>query len=84
MTALSLFQANMNNASNAITDLTSNRIIYDFKVRNRLTIVSKNLFEIIIFISQSDELKVFFDQTRFRFRQKIFDIVFFENVKTKL
>ena len=76
MTTLSLFQTNMNNASNAITNLTSNKIIYDFKIKNRLTAISKNLFEIIIFISQSDELKKILDQTRFRFCQKAFDAVF--------
>ena len=72
----------MNNVFNATIDLTSNEIIYDFKIRNKLTIVLKN-FEQFTFMSNK-KLKKIFDDTRFQFRQKISNVIFFDNVKIKL
>lgn len=82
MTTLFFIESNMNNASNAITELISNEIVYGFKMKNRLTMISKNLSEILIFASNN--LKKNLDKTQLRFCQKTFDIVFFDNVKIKL
>lgn len=80
---LSLIQANINNSSNATTELISNEIIYEFKMKNRLIAVSNNLDDKIMDVSDK-ELKKILDETRLRFWQKASDVVSFDNVKAKL
>ena len=63
ITTLFLIQTNMNNVFNATINLTSNQIIYDFKIRNKLTAVLKN-FEQFTFILNKKFKKVF-DDTQF-------------------
>ena len=72
----------MNNVFNATIDLTLNEIIYDFKIKNRLTAISKNLKQFTVMSDK--ELKKNFDDTRFQFRQKTLNVIFFDNVKVKL
>ena len=62
MTALSLIQINMNNSSNAIIELIFSELMYDFKIKNRLTAVSKKINEQFM---TNTKLKNFFDKTRF-------------------
>ena len=83
MTVLFVIQTNINNAFNATINLTSNEIIYDFKIRNRLTTILKNFNEQFKFMS-NQKLKKNLDDTRFQFRQKTSNVIFFDNVKIKL
>ena len=81
MTALFLIQTNMNNSSNVITGLTSSEIMYDFKIRNKLTAISEKINDEFM---TNEKLKECLNETRFQFRQKAFDAIVFENAKTKI
>ena len=71
----------MNNFSNVSTGLIPNDIIYDFKVRDRLTTFSKTINGKFM---TDEKFKKNLNETRFQFRQKASDVVVFENVKAKL
>lgn len=81
VTALLMIQVNMNNFLNAIIGLTSNELMYGFKVRDRLTVVSKKIDGKIM---SNKEVKKSLDATRLRMRQEAADVVAFDNVKFKL
>lgn len=57
--------------------------MYGFKVKDRLTIISKKLTEELKPMLNK-KLKESLDKIRLQFRQKVSNAVFFENVKTKL
>ena len=71
----------MNNFSNATTDLTSNEIVYEFKMKNKLTTLSTTIDGKLM---QNKQLKKNLNKIRLQFRQKISNAVFFDNVKAKL
>lgn len=71
----------MNNSSNVIIGFTSNELMYEFKVKNRLTAISEKIEE----TSMTDKkFKEFLDAIRLQMRQKAADAMIFENVKAKL
>ena len=71
----------MNNFSNATTGLIFNEIVYGFKMKNRLTTLSTTIDEKFM---QDKQLKKNLNKIRLQFRQKVSNVVFFDNVKTKL
>ena len=81
MSAISMIQNNLNNFFNAIIELISNELMYDFKIKNRFTTVSKNIEKKFMI---DEEFKQSLNAIRLKMRQKTADAVFFDNVKTKL
>jgi hypothetical protein len=84
MTALSMIQANLNNASNAITDLASNEINYEFKVKDILRALYEQLKNTSMNETQFKLTNEKLNETRLRFRQKTADAVSFVNAKFKI
>lgn len=80
VTILSLMQIDFNNSSNAFTGLSSNEIIYDFKIRDVFTTLAKNTHASTTVVSDINTL----NETRLRFRQKATDVVSFVNIKAKI
>lgn len=76
-----MIQFNVNNAFNAVTSLTSNKLIYELKIKNRFTTISKKIDDKLVI---NKKFKKSLNAIRLRMRQKIFDAVFFVNVKTKM
>ena len=74
MFALLFIQAQLNNAFNVVTNLSSNEINYDFKMRNILI----NLNNIIT--ANSIDLSI----KRLEYRQKAIDVIAFVVVKSKV
>ena len=81
MAALSMIQTNFNNSFNAIIGLTLNELMYGFKIKDRLTAISKKIDEKFM---TNEQLKKSLNATRLRMRQETADAVTFENAKTKL
>lgn len=71
----------MNNSLNVIIGLTLNKLMYDFKVRDCLTTISKKIDGKIML---DKKVKKILNATRLRMRQKAADTVAFGNVKAKL
>lgn len=71
----------MSNTLNAITGLIPNELTYDFKVRDKLTAISKKINDKFML---DKKLKEVLNATRFKMCQEAFDAVFFANVKAKL
>jgi hypothetical protein len=81
VSAALIIQANLNNSSNVFTGLSSNELIYGFKVRDTLfaLFTSGNFKD----ISTSKILQIL-EEIRLRNRQEAVDAVFFVNVKVKI
>ena len=73
--ALQLF---FNNVVNAIINYVSNEIMFEFKLREILTIIVIKKFTTIINVKKK------FTNDKFFFRKKIVDITFFVNAKIKI
>lgn len=63
-----------------MTKLTLNELTYNFKVKNKLTAISKKINDKLMFDKKLKKVL----NTCFKLRQKTFNAVFFANVKTKL
>lgn len=83
MTILSLIQTNINNPFNATIELTLNKIIYDFKIKNKFIACSKKFVEKLVAMTNKN-LKKNFEKNTFALSSKNFERDFFVNVKTKL
>lgn len=81
ITALSIIQTNMNNSSNASTKLTPNELMYEFKIKNRLTAISEKIDGKFM---ANKNFKEALNATRLRIRQKAIDAMIFVNAKAKL
>jgi hypothetical protein len=79
---VSLIQTNLNNSSNVVIELFSNKLMYDFKIRNTLFVITDRSIseQFTIFSKILDMLR----NTRFRNRQETTDAVSFVNVKVKI
>ena len=71
---LSTFQTQLNNSFNSTTRLTSNEIIYDFKIKDAVFLLT-SINELIV-----DDIS----QKRLKYCNEIIEIYAFANVKTKL
>ena len=71
----------MNNSFNVITKLTSIEIIYEFKMKNKLTAFFENIADTFM---TNHEFKKNLNETRLRFKQKASNAMTFENVKIKI
>lgn len=71
----------MNNSLNVPINLRLNKLIYEFKVKNKLTTISKKINDRFMKVSK---LKKTLNKTRLRMRQKTVNAMLFVNVKAKL
>ncbi len=78
--AISLIQTNLNNSSNAITELCSNELNYDFKVKDIVSFLIENLKN----SSSQFNIMNMINETRLRNRQKAIDAIFFINIKVRI
>jgi hypothetical protein len=77
-----LIQANLNNSSNVAIELFSNKFMYDFRIKNTLSILTeKSISENFTTSSLISEM---LKDTRLRNRQETANVVFFVNVKVKI
>ena len=83
---LSTLQFRSNNSLNVVIELTFNEIIYDFKVREVMTVVVFSFQQIIddnLFIVIFD-IKSKFETNRFQYQKKVDDVTSYVNVKIKI
>ena len=71
----------MNNFFNAITGLIPNEIIYEFKMKDKLTTLLTTIGGKFM---QNIKVKKNLNETRLQFKQEISNAVSFDNAKTKL
>ena len=71
----------MNNAFNVFTEFISCELMYDFKIKNKLIVLSENISGKLMTNSKFEK---FLKKTRLRYKQKAIDIVTFNNAKTKI
>ena len=70
---LSSIQTQFNNLSNVITDLASNQIIYNFKIR-----------ESISFINDQTSKEFFFENTRLEYKIEVVEAISYVNAQIKI
>jgi hypothetical protein len=80
ISAASLIQADFNNFLNVVIDLSSNEIIYEFKIKDTL------FFLITVKIENLSQFKILnlLNQTKLRSRRKATNVVFFVDVRVKI
>jgi hypothetical protein len=77
---VSLIQANLNNSQNAVTELCSNELIYEFKVKNIIFSLVENLKNSLTQFKIMNLIK----KTRIRNRQETANAVSYVNIKVKI
>ncbi len=77
---VSLIQTNLNNSQNVVTELCSNELIYEFKVKNIIFSLVKNLKNSFTQFKIMNLIK----KTRIRNRQKTANAIFYVNIKIKI
>ena len=83
---LSTLQLRLNNSLNVVTELTLNEVIYDFKIREVMTVVvfsSQQIIDdnlsIVIF-----DIKSKFEISKFQYQKKVDDVTLYVSAKIKI